>query len=320
VFSFRNEEATLPELIRRVRAALEPLPLDHELVFVNDASTDGSFGLLRAEAAADRRVKVVTLSRRFGVVPAFLAGFRYASGDAVVTMDADLQDPPELLPTLIEKWRAGADVVYTTRTERQGESFLRPIATGVAYRLIRSLSEVELPVEAGMFRLVSRRALDQVLAIPEREAYLRGLTMWVGFRQEGVPYVRDARFAGEAHFHYLGVAAARELMAAVTSFSKLPLISILVLGAVTAGFALAALAFFLLRALLGTPAAPLLLAAVALALLAGVQIACLGIVALYVGRIYNQVRGRPEYVVDSLLNLAQPVAAGAISASSSSAP
>jgi dolichol-phosphate mannosyltransferase len=253
-------------------------------------------------------------------VPAFLAGFRYASGDAVVTMDADLQDPPELLPTLIEKWRAGADVVYTTRTERQGESFLRPIATGVAYRLIRSLSEVELPVEAGMFRLVSRRALDQVMAIPEREAYLRGLTMWVGFRQEGVPYVRDARFAGEAHFHYLGVAAARELMAAITSFSKLPLISILAGGLAIAGAALAVLIGLGLRALLGTSSSSLSFVATALVFLGGVQIACLGVVALYVGRIYNQVRGRPEYVVDSLLNLEESVAAGAISASSSSAP
>ena len=159
VFSFRNEADGLDELIQRVRGALNPLDLDYELVFVNDDSTDGSLELLKGFNKKDNRIKIVNMSRRFGVAPCTIAGFRHASGDAVVYMDSDLQDPPELIPELVEKWREGYDVVHTTRTSRRGENFFKMALTGLAYRVINLVADIDIPRNTGDFKLMSRRAL-----------------------------------------------------------------------------------------------------------------------------------------------------------------
>ena len=202
VFSFRNERQNIPTLIARLDAMFVPLPVDYELLFVNDASNDGSLEVLVEARTHNPRVKVINMSRRFGVSECACAGMSAASGDATIIMDADLQDPPELIPQLIEKWRAGADVVHTVRTRRHGESALKMMMTRLAYRIIHMGSSIELPVDAVDFKLLSRPALNHLLALEESDPYIRGLVVWIGFQQAFVPYERDARHAGRTHFPF----------------------------------------------------------------------------------------------------------------------
>jgi dolichol-phosphate mannosyltransferase len=231
VLSFRNEADVIPELIGRLAKSLEGAGIDYELIFVNDASTDRSLALLEEHRARDPRVKIVNMSRRFGVAPCVIAGIHYARGQAVVYMDTDLQDPPELIPTLVARWREGADVVYTVRTARQGESPWKMRVTRAAYRAIQMVSDIQLPVEAGDFKLLSRRVVDHLLTLDEKDLYVRGLVTWVGFEQVAVPYERQARGAGDTHFPLLrSWGPASSFVAGVTSFSHAPLIAFLLLG------------------------------------------------------------------------------------------
>ncbi|HTY16904.1 MAG TPA: glycosyltransferase family 2 protein [Myxococcota bacterium] len=302
VLSFRNEEEVLPELVARLAKALGGEALDYELLFVNDASTDHSLAVLEAERASNPRIKIVTMSRRFGVAPCVMAGMELARGDAVAYMDADLQDPPELLPELVARWREGAEVVYTVRTARRGESAAKRLITRAAYRLIRLASEIELPIEAGDFKLLSRRALDRLLELPERELYMRGLVAWVGFRQVAVPYERAPRAAGHSHFPLLrSWGPARSFAAALTSFSHAPLLAFLVLGAAGCALSLGALvAVALLRA--AGIAWPHGAGLVAFALLLWATLALgIGSIGLYLARIHREVLGRPRYVIESTI-------------------
>ena len=196
ILSFRNEEEVLPEMIERLDAVFSKLPDDYELIFVDDDSTDGSHDLLAERAAKDSRIKVITMTRRFGVAECMLAGIAHSSGDAVVSMDTDLQDPPEVIPELIAKWRDGSDVGYTVRTRREGEGPLKMWVTRLAYRAINASSEIDMPVNAGDFRLLSRRACDQLMELREMDPYPRGLIPWLGYRQEPVYYQRAARAGG----------------------------------------------------------------------------------------------------------------------------
>ena len=223
VLSFRNEEEVLPELIRRVVGVLSKEPEDYEIIFVNDDSNDRSLELLMAARTENPQMKIVNTSRRFGMVECILAGIEYATGDAIIYLDTDLQDPPEVIPELLEKWRDGADVVYTVRTKRKGENPLKMWLTKQAYRVIGSVSEVDLPVDAGNFRLITREIRDHLLQLDEAEPYLRGLVRWIGFRQEPVYYEREARFAGTCHVPLLGIGPAREFILGVTSFSTVPI-------------------------------------------------------------------------------------------------
>ena len=303
VLSFRNEEGVIPELVARLVKALTGAGLAYELIFVNDASTDGSLALLEEHHRKDPAVKVVNMSRRFGVAPCVLAGMRFASGDAVVYMDADLQDPPELIPELVARWREGADVVYTVRTARHGEHGGKMWLTRMAYRAVGRLAEIELPEEAGDFKLLSRRAVEHLLAFGEHDLYVRGLVSWLGFRQVAVPYERQARAAGETHFPLLRLGPVAAFAAGVTSFSHVPLFFFLLLGLV--GGALSGLA------LLGLGVASLLGAAIstgALLVAFGVLLwstlaAGIGVIGLYVARIHREVLGRPRYIVESTLGL-----------------
>jgi dolichol-phosphate mannosyltransferase len=299
VLSFRNEEEVIPELIARLQAALRGASLDYELIFVNDASTDGSRSVLEEQRKADPRVKIVNMSRRFGVAPCVVAGMRYARGEAVVYMDADLQDPPELIPELVAHWQEGADVVYTVRTSRHGETAAKKWVTRLAYRLIDAASEIPMPIEAGDFKLLSRRALDHLLAFEEQDLYMRGLVTWLGFRQVAVPYERQARGAGVTHFPLLRSAGpAYALGAAITSLSHLPLFAFLFLG--IAGTAVSSLAFavlLVLRLAGGAPAGSLLLAAGAL--MWSILVLGIGTLGLYLARVDPDVRRRPRYLVES---------------------
>ena len=199
VLSFRNEADNIPTLVARLDGMFAMQPVQYELIFVNDDSTDQSLPILLGEREKNPRVKIVNMSRRFGVAEGVLAGMTASRGDAVIYMDSDLQDPPEMIPAMLERWRQGAEVVHTVRTERRGESPLKMWATRLAYRVIQSGSAIELPVDAGDFKLLSRAAINQLLQVRESDPYLRGLVVWLGFTQVFVPYQRDARHGQSLH-------------------------------------------------------------------------------------------------------------------------
>jgi dolichol-phosphate mannosyltransferase len=300
VFSFRNEESVLAELIGRVSRVFEPLPFDLELVFVNDASIDNSLPILQDRARTDPRIRVLNMSRRFGPSECAMAGLRHARGDAVILMDADLQDPPEVIPTLLEHWEQGSEVVHTVRTARLGEPWMKMAATRLAYRVLGSASNIELQTDAGDFKLFGRRALNELLKLPETTPYLRGLVVWIGFKQTFVPYERQARFAGRTHFPFFSRNPWRTFFSGLTSFSSLPLAMFVPIGValLATGVLLAVIAAFWTDGGHG----PWLM--VALVLLSGLQTTALGIMGIYLARVYNDVRGRPQYIVESTIGYA----------------
>ena len=286
-----NEEATLPELHRRLTAVLGPLG-PHEIVYVDDGSRDRSWELLRELGGA----RLVRLSRNFGHQAAISAGLDAARGDAVVVMDGDLQDPPELITQLVARWREGYDVVYAVRRERAGEAAWRLAAIRIYYKLLRRIAGNEIPENVGDFRLMSRRVVDALRAMPERARFLRGMTTWVGFRQVGVDYDRDARFAGESKYGPRKLL--RLALDGITSFSTVPIKLVAWLGFACVLFCLIVLAWALYTRFF-TDAAPqgwtsLL---VVVLLLGGVQLLSLGIIGEYVARIFDEAKQRPLYFV-----------------------
>ena len=303
VLSFRNEAENIPTLIARLESMFAAEGVDHELLFVNDASTDESLQVLLEARDRSPRVKVINLSRRFGVAEGVLAGMAFATGDAVVYMDADLQDPPEVVPQLLARWRAGADVVHTVRTRRHGESPFKMWATRLAYRLIQSGSAVELPVDAGDFKLLSRRAVEHLLRLPERDPYLRGLVVWLGFEQAFVSYERDARHAGRTHFPFFSRNPWKTFILGMTSFSFMPIYVCAALGAAGIAAAVALLAGALTAFVIGSGVAGELALAGVFTFFWATIIAAVSIVGLYVARVYKDVRGRPHYIVSSTVGL-----------------
>ncbi len=296
VLSFRNESDVLPELILRLGDVFAAERLDYELIFVNDDSNDGSLDILTAARAENPRIKIINMSRRFGVSECVMAGIAFSSGDGVVTMDADLQDPPEVIPELVAKWRDGAEVVYTVRTSRDGEHPLKMWITRMAYQAIKAVSEIEMPVNAGDFRLLSRLACDKLLELGEMDPYPRGLVPWLGYRQEPVYYRREARAAGEAHFSLLNsLNPYKTFISGLTSFSMAPIFLIFIIGGGVAAISLVGL---VLNGLMGGGDSAWVLFAL---LLWGSLLFALGLVGIYVGRTYKDVRGRPRYIVKDTL-------------------
>jgi polyisoprenyl-phosphate glycosyltransferase len=301
VLSFRNEEQVLHELVDRLRNAFNTITENYELIFVNDASSDDSLLLLKIMSEGDRRIKVINMSRTFGVSQCALAGMAYSSGQAVITMDADLQDPPELIPELIHKWREGADVVYTVRRSRAGESRIKLNVTKWAYRILRLTSEIDMPIEAGDFKLMSRRVVDSLIRLREKDPFLRGLVRWIGFKQVPVYYSREARFAGESHFAFYGRKAVWSFISGLTSFSLLPLHGALLLGfAVSLGAFLYLIGIFVMKYLgWNLPGWSAIMAT--MLFLGGTQLITIGVLGIYIGKIYEEAKGRPNYIVESLL-------------------
>jgi dolichol-phosphate mannosyltransferase len=294
-----NEEGTVTELAARLEGALSELP--YELLLVNDASTDATGELLDALADRDPRVRVIHLARNFGHQAALTAGLEHARGDAVAMLDGDLQDPPELIPAMLGHWRGGSDVVYAVRTQRAGESRTKLRTARWFYRLFGSLSEVELPENSGDFRLLDRRALDALLSMRERNRFLRGMTVWIGYTQTAVPYERDPRFAGETKYTMRRML--RFSFDAITSFSWMPLQFATVLG-----FLFSAVAFVMIPLVIGLRLAGATIPGFAtvlcvVLLLGGIQLITAGIIGEYVGRIYDEVKGRPLYLVRATRNL-----------------
>jgi dolichol-phosphate mannosyltransferase len=294
-----NEEGTARVFCERVSAALDGLPW--ELVVVDDGSTDETPTILAELAASDERIKVITLSRNFGHQMAITAGLDHASGDAVVMIDADLQDPPELMPTMIEHWRAGSDVVYTMRTTREGESRFKVVTARWFYGIMGWVSAVPLASNSGDYRLLSREALDALLTMRERNRYLRGMTSWVGFTQTALPYDRDARHAGETKYPIRKMV--HFALDAIASFSNVPLQL-----ATVAGFACALLAFLAVPVaiafrIFGQFLPGITTTVVAVLLLGGFQLMAIGLIGEYVGRIYDEVKRRPLYIVRNRANV-----------------
>ncbi len=296
-----NEEQVLPELHRRVADVMDTLAEPWELVLVNDGSRDRSAVVIAELHQQDQRVRGISFSRNFGFQIAVTAGLDFASGDAVILTDADLQDPPELYPQMIAKWREGFDVVYGVRVSREGETRFKLWTAKLFYRLIRRITKIDIPLDTGDFRLMDKRVVRAIRNMPERNRFLRGMVPWVGFRQTGVPYERASRYAGESKF-----SSVKQMLPfaldAITSFSYLPLQLATYLGFFMAGLAALAIVAVVLVRLLG-PSSPLLGQAttlVAVLFLGGVQLICLGIIGEYLGRIYDEVKGRPLYLIDQL--------------------
>ncbi|HET6360603.1 MAG TPA: glycosyltransferase family 2 protein [Gemmatimonadota bacterium] len=295
VVPIKDEIETLPELVRRLESVLVGELAGSEVVFVDDGSDDGSARWIAELHERDRRFKLVRLSRNFGHQAAVTAGLAHARGDAVVLMDGDLQDPPELIPELVARWRAGNEIVHTVKTRRK-ESLPRRIAFRAFYRVMHAASETEMPLQSGLFSLLDRRVVDQLDAMPERNRYLAGLRAWVGFRQTAVDYERDARWSGAPR-----VSVARLFRLAfdgIFSFSNLPLRLATMLGLFVslAAFLLMAtilyLKLFTDRAILGW--ASLMTTTL---FLGGVVLVTIGIIGEYVGRIYDEVKRRPLFIV-----------------------
>jgi polyisoprenyl-phosphate glycosyltransferase len=294
-----NEAEIVDELVRRLHSALAGAGR-YELVFVDDSSSDGSWERLAELAATDPHMRLLRLSRNFGHQVALTAGLDAARGDAIVTMDGDLQDPPEVIPALVARWQEGYDVVYAVRTEREGEGlFKRGTAAGF-YWVLKKVAPIEIPAQAGDFRLLSRRAARALAQMPERARFLRGMSSWIGYRQIGVPYRRDARYAGETKY------PARKMLRfatdAITSFSSAPLRLVSGIGLVFVVFCAGYLAYTVyVKAFTNQAVQGWTTVVVLVLLLGGVQLVSLGIVGTYIARIFDESKGRPLYLVDEVL-------------------
>src|ERR1700759_3065120 len=301
-----NEEATVAEFYSRVCSALEGLPF--ELVLVDDGSTDQSPARLGQRAMHDPRVRVIYLSRNFGHQTALTAGLDHARGDAVVMLDADLQDPPEVIIRMLDHWRAGCDVVYAVREEREGESRFKLATASWFYSLFDRLAQVELQHNSGDFRMLDRRALDALLSMRERNRFLRGMPVWVGYRQAAVPYTRDRRYAGKTK--YTLPKMMRFSLDAISSFSHRPLQLATLFGFVISTLAFIAIPIVIVLRILGSYLPGFSALTIVVLLLGGIELIAIGIIGGDVGRIYDEVKGRPLYLVRARRNLPDPEGRG----------
>ena len=291
-----NEAETLPRLYERVSKAMSKLREPWELILVDDGSTDGSTDAILALAKKDRHVRPVIFARNFGHQIAITAGWDYALGDAVVIIDADLQDPPEAIADLIEKWKAGYEVVYAIRAEREGESWFKRLSASVFYRVIYRITDVRIPVDTGDFRLMDRKVVDVLKSMRERHRFPRGMSAWVGFRQIGVHYKRSPRYAGVTKYPFRKMFLLA--LNAITSFSYFPLQVATYFGFFSAGLAILAIPLVVYLRMAGIPqftgqATTL----IAVLFLGGIQLISLGVLGEYIGRLYDEAKGRPLYIV-----------------------
>ncbi|HXF84902.1 MAG TPA: glycosyltransferase family 2 protein [Anaerolineales bacterium] len=291
-----NEYENIPELYRRVKEVMTSTGEPWELLLVDDGSTDGSTELIRELAKQDEHVRPVIFARNFGHQLAVTAGLDYSRGDAVVIIDADLQDPPELIPQMAEKWKEGYEVVYAVRAEREGESWFKLWTASLFYRIIYRITDVKIPLDAGDFRLMDRKVVSVMNTMRERHRFLRGMSAWVGFKQIGIEYKRAARKAGETKYPFRKMF--RLALNAITSFSYFPLQVATFFGFFSAGIAILAIPVVIYLRASGSQAffgqATTLIAVL---FLGGVQLISLGILGEYIGRLYDEAKGRPLYIV-----------------------
>jgi len=291
-----NETCCLDALYSRLSEVMDSTGEPWELVLVDDGSKDGSTEMIRQLAQKDARVRPVIFARNFGHQIAVTAGMDYSRGDAVTIIDADLQDPPEVILDLIAKWKEGYEVVYAVRAEREGETWFKMFTASLFYRIIFKITDVDIPMDTGDFRLLDRKVVNVLGSMKERHRFLRGMGAWVGFRQIGVPYRRAARFAGETHYPFRKMF--KLALNAITGFSYFPLQLATYLGFISAGLSIITIPIVVIMRLAGDQAffgqASTLIAVL---FLGGVQLISLGILGEYIGRIYDEVKGRPLYIV-----------------------
>lgn len=291
-----NEIESLPELYRRVSETMEKSNEPWELLLVDDGCSDGSTEKILQLAESDQHVRPIVFARNFGHQIAVTAGWDYARGDAVVIIDADLQDPPEVIPELIEKWKEGYEVVYAVRSEREGETWFKKLTASMFYRLIYRITDVKIPLDTGDFRLLDRKVVDVLKTMRERHRFPRGMAAWVGFRQIGVNYKRAVRFAGETKYPFKKML--KLALNAITGFSYFPLQLASYFGFLSAGASIIAIPVVIALRLTGSYAfSGQATTLIAVLFLGGVQLISLGILGEYIGRLYDEAKGRPLYIV-----------------------
>ena len=293
-----KEEKNIPEFLRRLQPVLAAVTPDYELIFALDPSPDRSEQVILKHRAADERIKLLKFSRRFGQPMATLAGMEYSRGEAVIVMDVDMQDPPELVGEMVAKWREGYEVVLPQRRQRTGEPWLKQVVSAVGYRVINKIADVQIPPNTGDFRLMSRRVVNEVVRLKETHGFLRGMVAVVGFRQCIIPFDRPPRHAGATHYNrFLG--SLRIGFNGIFCFSTYALQLSTMLGFLIAGFSFLLMTIYLFykfmgwQILWGNPTLVILIS-----FLGGIQLISVGILGEYIGRIYEEVRGRPRYIVD----------------------
>jgi dolichol-phosphate mannosyltransferase len=293
-----REEKNIPEFLRRVAAVVAPVTDRYELIFAMDPSTDRTEDVILEARAADPRIKLLKFSRRFGQPMATLAGLEYARGEAVIVMDVDLQDPPELVQEMVAKWREGYDVVLPQRRQRTGEPWIKRAVSATGYKVINKIADVKIPPNTGDFRLMSRRVVNEVVKLKESHGFLRGLVAVVGFKQVIIPFDRPPRFTGATNYNrFLG--SLRIGFNGIFCFSTYALTLSTMLGFAIAGFSFLLMAVYLFykvmgwQILWGNPTLVILIS-----FLGGIQLISVGILGEYIGRIYEEVRGRPKYIVE----------------------
>jgi glycosyltransferase involved in cell wall biosynthesis len=300
IVPFFNEAQVLPELYKRLSAVLNGLRLQYEILFVDDGSSDGTSDLVSAWQTVDSQISLLKLSRNFGKEQAMSAGLQHAQGQAIVIIDADLQDPPELIPQMIELWRQGADTVNMRRSHRHGESWFKKTTAYGFYRLINRISEVSIPHDVGDFRLLSRRVVDALNQLPERSRFMKGLFAWVGFRQVEMLYSRDERAAGYSKWKYWKLW--NFAIEGITGFSSAPLKVATYIGLVTSAGSFVYALYFLLKTLtFGEAISGFPTIVILILFLGGCQLMALGIIGEYLSRLFTEVKARPLYLIDHYL-------------------
>jgi len=294
-----NEAENLGEFYSRVINATDNLNLEIEIIYINDGSQDSTIDIITKQRQIDNRITIIDLSRNFGKEIALTAGLDYSSGDAVIVIDTDLQDPPELIPKLVEKWREGYDVVNAKRIKRKGESLLKKVMSYIYYRLLFYLSDINVPKDTGDFRLLNKNALDALLKLREKHRYMKGLFVWVGFKQKEIEYEREARFKGKTKWGFFSLF--NLAFDGLTSFSIMPLRLASTIGFLSAliGFFYGAVIFFK-TLFFHEPVAGFTSLVVLITFFGGIQLLSIGIIGEYIGRIFNETKNRPLYVVKNI--------------------
>jgi glycosyltransferase involved in cell wall biosynthesis len=302
VFSFRNEESNLSELLIRISNVYEESLKSKyrlELIFVNDCSNDNSLNIL-TEVDKSIPTTVINLSRRFGVGPGVMAGFEYSKGDAVVYMDCDLQDPPELIPELVSLYENGFDVVHTRRIKRLGENPFKMGLTILAYKFINRVANIDLPVNSGDFKLLSRRAINEIISLKEYDPYIRGLSVWVGFKQTIVDYVRQPRFAGRSQFKLFSKGPIFEFIRGATSFSNVFLFGSLFIGSLGLFISFGLICYVIVAKINGVVTSGVTTIILTISTLSSLILISNGILSIYLSRLFEQSKRRPRYIIESI--------------------
>ncbi len=300
VFSFRNEEGNIEPLVKRIATTMEKIEnWKYELVFVNDDSTDKSEKIL-LDLQKNFPIKLINMSRNFGIDPCVLAGFRNSSGDAIIYLHTDQQDPPEIIPDLIKKHEEGNEIVHTVRTKRKGEGKFRMFLTKIAYKIIDTVSDINLPIQAGDYKLISKKALNEILKQKEFRPYVRGLSVWVGFKQDFVYYEREARGEGESKMPLLSAGPITDFINGVTSYSLKPLYVGIIFGLISMiiSFLLIIYALYLKFNNLAIPGSTSIV--ISISFFSGIILFTLGILGIYLARIFEQTKGREQYVIKEI--------------------